>query len=78
MRQHTGKAASAEEKGREGGLNLRHISSSDTTSKLSQYHLQQHRQSSKLSQAAAGSKALELGGEPVSERGCLPTKLTDT
>ena len=29
-------------------------------------------------QAAAGSKALELGGKLVSERGCLPTKLTDT
>ena len=37
MRQHDGKAASAEEKGREGGSNLRHISSSDTSSKLSQY-----------------------------------------
>ena len=64
MRQHDGKAASAEEKGREEGSNLRHIRSSNTTSKLSQ--------------AAAGSKALELGGEPVSERGCLPNKLTDT
>ena len=40
--------------------------------------VQQHRQSSKLLQAAVGSKALELGGEPVSKRGCLPTKLTDT
>ena len=66
MRQHDGKAASAEEKGWEGGSNLRHISTSDTNT------------TSKLSQAAAGSKALELGGEPVSERGCLPTKLTDT
>ena len=37
MRQHDGKAASAEEKGREGGSNLRHISSIDTSSKLSQY-----------------------------------------
>ena len=34
MRQHDGKAASAEEKGREGGSNLHHISSGNTTSKL--------------------------------------------
>ena len=31
-----------------------------------------------IKQAAAASKVLELGGKPVSKRGCHPAKLTDT
>ena len=62
-------------------MNLRHISSSETTSKLSQYRAiicSNTGNQASCHKLAAGSKALELGGEPVSERGCLPTKLTDT
>ena len=74
MRQHDGKAASAEEKGREGAQTC--ATSAAATQLASCCSIAQSFAATQAIKQAVTE--LELGGKPVSERGCLPTKLTDT